>query len=112
MERTWQPSITELHQAPATAARETVIECKRHRLPGALPVLALVLFAGLGLFLAWLLDSSSRLVGQTPDRSTQFLMVSMCVMPAGALLAFRWLSATKREAAPAKENPASSPATQ
>jgi hypothetical protein len=51
--------------------------------------LALVAYAALGLFLGWLLDSSSSILGQRPDRTTQVLMFLMCAAPAAAVLFFR-----------------------
>jgi hypothetical protein len=62
-----------------------------HRIKSLFPVLLLVLFAALGFFLAWLLDSSAVLLGQKPDRKTQLLMVLMCIGPAAALVIFQAL---------------------
>jgi len=60
-----------------------------HKIKSLFPVLLLACFAALGFFLAWLLDSSSVLLGQKPDRKTQLLMVLMCIGPAAALVIFR-----------------------
>jgi hypothetical protein len=82
--------------AQAAAAQDNEIRCKVSWPPSLLPVATLAFFAGLGLVLAWLLDSSSQILGQTPDRLTQFLLVLMCLVPASALFAFRWLSKGNR----------------
>src|SRR5215472_14612812 len=67
------------------------IEEASHRIKPLFPVLLLLSFAALGFFLAWLLDSSSILLGQKPDRKTQLLMLLMCIGPAAALVIFRAL---------------------
>jgi hypothetical protein len=68
-----------------------------HRTKSLFPVLLLLSFAALGFFLAWLLDSSSVLLGQKPDRTTQVLMVLMCIGPAAALVIFRALKAEEKQ---------------
>ena len=73
------------------AEKSDCIVEKPHWLKSLFPVLLLVLFAALGFFLAWLLESSSILLGQKPDRKTQLLMVLMCIGPAAALVIFQAL---------------------
>jgi hypothetical protein len=68
-----------------------------HGIKSIFPVLLLVLFAALGFFLAWLLDSSSVLLGQKPDRKTQLLMLLMCIGPAAALVIFQALKPGRTE---------------
>ncbi len=75
--------------SPIIADRPVSIEARPLRPKAFFPILLLMLFAALGFFLAWLLDSSSVLLGQKPDRTTQILMVLMCIGPAGALVIFR-----------------------
>ena len=65
------------------------IDATPHTIKSLFPILLLLLFAALGFLLAWLLDSSSTLLGQKPDRTTQVLMVLMCIGPATALVIFR-----------------------
>jgi hypothetical protein len=80
--------------APAphcVAAIPHCIAAPPHSIKSLFPVLLLLPFTALGFFLAWLLDSSSVLLGQKPDRTTQVLMVLMCVGPAAALVVFRAL---------------------
>ena len=62
-----------------------------HPIKSLFPVLLLLCFAALGFFLAWLLDSSSVLLGQKPDRTTQVLLVLMCIGPVAALVIFQAL---------------------
>jgi hypothetical protein len=68
-----------------------------HSIKSLFPVLLLLPFTALGFFLAWLLDSSSVLLGQKPDRTTQVLMVLMCIGPAAALVIFRALKPEEKQ---------------
>ena len=78
-------------KAATIAVAPHCIAATPHRIRSLFPILLLLLFTALGFFLAWLLDSSSTLLGQKPDRITQALMVLMCMGPAAALVIFRAL---------------------
>jgi hypothetical protein len=80
--------------APAphcTAGTPQCAAATPHWTKSLFPILLLLSFAALGFFLSWLLDSSAVLLGQKPDRTTQVLMVLMCIGPAVALVIFQAL---------------------
>ena len=82
------PLIT-TEKSVTIASAPHCIAATPQRIKSLFPVLLLLPFTALGFFLAWLLESSSVLLGQKPDRTTQVLMVLMCIGPAAALVIFR-----------------------